>query len=187
MSVGHNSPKLDRTGHMRRLPSLHQAAGSRAVVDLHGRLDRVVCLRCEASETRASVHQRLSEANPGLVVDSDTINPDGDVDLDDSILASFTMVPCLACGGDLKPDVVYFGESVPVDRVQQAYEWVDRARSILVVGSSLTVYSGRRFVIRAHNTDKPVAIVNAGPTRGDEFASLRIDDDVCEVLRALVG
>ena len=165
---------------------LHQAAGSRAVVDLHGRLDRVVCLRCEASEPRASVHRRLSEANPGLVVDTNTINPDGDVDLDDSILANFTMVDCRACGGDLKPDVVYFGESVPAERVEQAYQWVDQARSILVVGSSLTVYSGRRFVIRAHKTDKPVAIVNAGPTRGDEFASLRIDDDVCEVLASLV-
>lgn len=165
---------------------LHQAAGSQQVIDLHGRLDRVVCLRCEASESRAGVHRRLTEANPDLVVDTDTINPDGDVDLDDSILANFTMVDCRACGGDLKPDVVYFGESVPAERVEQAYQWVDQARSILVVGSSLTVYSGRRFVIRAHKTDKPVAIINTGPTRGDEFATLRINDDVCEVLQALV-
>lgn len=165
---------------------LHQAAGSQEVIDLHGRLDRVVCLRCEAVEPRGSVHERLTQANPDLVVDTDTVNPDGDVDLDDSILASFTMVDCRACGGDLKPDVVYFGESVPSERVEQAYQWVDQARSILVVGSSLTVYSGRRFVIRAHKTDKPVAIINAGPTRGDEFATFRLDDDVCRVLQALV-
>jgi len=166
---------------------LHQAAGSREVIDLHGRLDRVVCLQCDAVESRDDVHRRLTEANPDLRVDTDTINPDGDVDLDDSILASFTMVQCLECGGDLKPDVVYFGESVPPERVEMAYRWVDRARSVVVIGSSLTVYSGRRFVIRAHKEDKAVAIVNNGPTRGDEFASVRIDDDVCRVLESLVS
>lgn len=165
---------------------LHQAAGSPSVIDLHGRLDRVVCLRCDEVESRASVHDRLTAANPNLTAETDTVNPDGDVDLEESILAEFTMVTCEACGGDLKPDVVYFGESVPVDRVQQAYAWVDEASAVMVIGSSLTVYSGRRFVIHAHKADKPVAIVNAGPTRGDEFASLRIDDDVCEVLESLL-
>jgi len=165
---------------------LHQAAGSREVIDLHGRLDRVVCLTCDAVESRESVHHRLTEANPELVVDTDTINPDGDVDLEDEILARFTMVSCQACKGDLKPDVVYFGENVPADRVRASYEWVDDARALLVVGSSLTVYSGRRFVIHAHKLGIPVVIVNAGETRAEELATVRIDDDVCDVLESLL-
>lgn len=165
---------------------LHQAAGSREVIDLHGRLDRVVCLTCDAIESRESVHRRLTEANPELVVDTDTINPDGDVDLEDEILARFTMVSCQACEGDLKPDVVYFGENVPADRVRASYEWVDDARALLVVGSSLTVYSGRRFVIHAHKLGIPVVIVNAGETRAEELATVRINDDVCDVLESLL-
>jgi len=132
------------------------------------------------------VHRRLTEANPELVVDTDTINPDGDVDLEDEILARFTMVSCQACEGDLKPDVVYFGETVPADRVRASYEWVDDARALLVVGSSLTVYSGRRFVIHAHKLGIPVVIVNAGETRAEELATVRINDDVCDVLESLL-
>lgn len=165
---------------------LHQAAGSRSVVDLHGRLDRVVCLTCDAVESRESVHERLVQANPHVTVASDTINPDGDTDIPDEVLAEFHMVTCLNCGGDLKPDVVYFGESVPTERVEQAYAWVDGASSLLVAGSSLTVYSGRRFLMHAHKLGKPIAIVNSGPTRGEELATVRIDDDVCEVLTSLV-
>lgn len=164
---------------------LHQAAGSRAVIDLHGRLDRVVCLSCEAVESRDSVHERLSARNPGLDIASEVINPDGDTDIPDAVLASFEMVTCLQCGGDLKPDVVYFGESVPAERVDRAYARVDEATALLVAGSSLTVYSGRRFLMHAHKLGKPIAIVNAGPTRGDEFASIRIDADVCDVLPSL--
>ena len=92
-----------------------------------------------------------------------------------------------ACNGDLKPDVVYFGESVPAERVEQAYSWVDAATSILVAGSSLTVYSGRRFLMHAHKTGKPIAIVNAGPVRGEELADVRLDADVCDVLRSLTA
>ena len=164
---------------------LHQAAGSNEVIDLHGRLDRVVCLMCGSVEGRDSVHRRLTEQNPHLTVESQVINPDGDTDIPDDVLARFEMVACLRCGGDLKPDVVYFGESVPAERVDRAYDWVDRASALLVAGSSLTVYSGRRFVMHAHKLGKPIAIVNAGPTRGDEFASVRIDADVCEVLLSL--
>lgn len=164
---------------------LHQAAGSRAVIDLHGRLDRVVCLTCDSLESRESVHQRLTAVNPDLVVRTDTINPDGDVDLDTGILESFTMVTCRACGGDLKPDVVYFGENVPGERVNESYSWVDNADSLLVVGSSLTVYSGRRFVIHAHKRGIPVVIVNSGTTRADELATIRIDGDACAVLESL--
>ena len=166
---------------------LHQAAGSRAVIDLHGRLDRVVCLSCGADETRASVHDRLSHANPQLIATSDTINPDGDTDIDEHILDDFVMVTCVRCGGDLKPDVVYFGESVPPERVEHAYQWLDNARALLIVGSSLTVYSGRRFLIHAHKTGKPIAIINKGSTRDEELATVRIHEDVCEVLTSLVG
>jgi len=164
---------------------LHQAAGSGSVIDLHGRLDRVICLRCGADESRTSVHERLTDANPHLTIASDTINPDGDTDIADDLLAEFQMVTCRNCAGDLKPDVVYFGESVPVDRVEQAYAWVDEAESLIVAGSSLTVYSGRRFLMHAHKTGKPIAIVNAGPVRGEELADIRVNADVCEVLSAL--
>lgn len=166
---------------------LHQAAGSRSVIDLHGRLDRVVCLQCSSVESRASVHERLSDTNPHLTIASDTINPDGDTDISDQVLAEFRMVACLACEGDLKPDVVYFGESVPVDRVEQAYAWVDSAESLLVAGSSLTVYSGRRFLMHAHKMGKPIAIVNSGPTRGEELATVRVNGDVCDVLSSLIA
>lgn len=161
---------------------LHQAAGSTAVIDLHGRLDRVVCLTCGSAESRDSVHERLTERNPHLTAATEVINPDGDTDIPDEVLAGFEMVTCVACEGDLKPDVVYFGESVPADRVDLAYTWVDEASTLLVAGSSLTVYSGRRFLMHAHKLGKPIAIVNAGPTRGDEYASVRIDADVCDVL-----
>ena len=166
---------------------LHQAAGSQSVIDLHGRLDRVVCLNCGEVESRESVHERLTQVNPHLMVVSETINPDGDTDISDELLAQFTMVTCMTCGGDLKPDVVYFGESVPVDRVEQAYDWVDASRALLVAGSSLTVYSGRRFLMHAHKAGKPIAIVNAGPTRGEELATIRIDGDVCEILASLIS
>ena len=166
---------------------LHQVAGSTAVIDLHGRLDRVVCLQCGAAESRSSVHERLTLANPDLTLVSDSINPDGDTDIPDELLARFTMVSCTVCGGDLKPDVVYFGESVPADRVERAYTWVNQARALLVVGSSLTVYSGRRFLLHAHKIGKPTAIVNLGPAKGEEVASIRIDADVCDVLAALIA
>ena len=161
---------------------LHQAAGSQSVIDLHGRLDRVVCLNCGEVESRESVHERLTHVNPHLTVASETINPDGDTDIADDLLAEFQLVTCGICAGDLKPDVVYFGESVPAERVEQAYAWVDEAESLLVAGSSLTVYSGRRFLMHAHKTGKPIAIINSGPTRSDELATVRVDGDVCEVL-----
>lgn len=166
---------------------LHQAAGSRSVIDLHGRLDRVVCLNCGEIESRGSVHERLTRVNPHLNVVSETVNPDGDTDIPDELLAQFTMVTCVTCEGDLKPDVVYFGESVPSDRVEQAYAWVDASKALLVAGSSLTVYSGRRFLVHAYKVGKPIAIVNAGPTRGEEFATVRIDGDVCDILTALIS
>jgi NAD-dependent SIR2 family protein deacetylase len=162
--------------------SLHTKAGSPEVVDLHGRLDRVVCLDCSIIESREVIAERLEAANPGWRHLTGAINPDGDVDLTDADVRQFTMVSCTRCGGVLKPDVVYFGETVPRDRVVDAYARVDEAQSLLVLGSSLHVYSGRRFVLRAVERGIPVAIVNQGPTRADDVADIRIDGSLGEVL-----
>jgi NAD-dependent SIR2 family protein deacetylase len=166
---------------------LHQAGGARDVVELHGGLDRTVCLACGDVAGRAALDVRLREANPGFRPDAtDEVNPDGDVELPDSALDGFVMVDCLACGGGpLKPDVVFFGETVPRDRVDTCFGLVDRARSLLVLGSSLTVMSGYRFVIHAAKRGIPVAIVNAGPTRGDAKADLKVDAPLGAVLPEL--
>lgn len=161
---------------------LHTRAGSRRVIDLHGRLDRVVCLSCTAVTARDHVAGRLDDANPGWRSRPGLVNPDGDVEVSDEDVARFTMVDCEACGGPLKPDVVYFGENVPKDRVDESYRWVDEAAALLVLGSSLHVYSGRRFVVRAAERGIPVAIVNQGPTKGDDIADIRIDAPLAEVL-----
>lgn len=155
---------------------LHRAAGNRDCVELHGSLDRVVCLGCGAASSREALDRRLREANPGFHDASTRVNPDGDADLADDLIAGFRTVPCDVCGsGVLKPDVVFFGENVPKPRVQQCYDLVDEARALLVLGSSLTVMSGLRFVRRAARAGKPVAIVNQGPTRGDELAAVRLN------------
>jgi NAD-dependent SIR2 family protein deacetylase len=163
---------------------LHQAAGARDVVELHGGLDRTVCLACGDVADRAALDVRLRAANPGFRPDvTDEVNPDGDVELPDEALDGFVMVDCLACGGGpLKPDVVFFGETVPRDRVDRCFSLVDRAGSLLVLGSSLTVMSGYRFVIHAAKRGIPVAIVNAGPTRGDAKADLKVDAPLGTVL-----
>ncbi|BEL12368.1 NAD-dependent protein deacetylase [Actinoplanes sichuanensis] len=154
---------------------LHQAAGARDVIELHGNLARVVCLGCGAGSGRDELEERLSAANPGFAAVAATVNPDGDVELDDAEVAGFTVVDCLACGGVLKPDVVYFGETVPPDRVSRSFALVAGARTLLVLGSSLTVMSGRRFVLRAVRDGIRVAIVNRGVTRGEPYADLVID------------
>ena len=154
---------------------LHEAAGAQRVIDLHGRLDRVVCLDCGGAEPRSSVRERLDAANVSWSATVTAVNPDGDVDLPDDQLDGFTLVDCTRCRGVLKPDVVYFGENVPAERVQEAYDLVGRAASLLVLGTSLTVFSGRRFVLRAAKAGVPVAIVNEGPTRCDDLATTRLE------------
>ena len=169
---------------------LHQAAGARDVVELHGGLDRTVCLACGDVADRGALDRRLREANPGFRPElaEDEVNPDGDVELPEEALDGFVMVDCLACGGGpLKPDVVFFGESVPPERVAACYDAVTAARSLVVLGSSLTVMSGYRFVLRAAKEGIPVAIVNAGPTRGDDKADVRVDAPLGVVLPALAG
>lgn len=166
---------------------LHQAAGGRTVVDLHGRLDRVVCLTCGTAGPRRRVHERLAAANPSWTAVAGTVNPDGDVDVPEEALPDFVTVDCERCGGLLKPDVVYFGESVPAHRVAAATALVERAATLLVLGSSLTVYSGRRFVSSAARAGRRVAIVNEGPTRGDEHAELKIDAPLGLTLTSLAS
>ena len=154
---------------------LHQAAGTADAVELHGSLDRVICLDCRRTSPRADLDRRLRAANPGFDGTASRINPDGDVELPDDVVRGFRPVPCSACEGVLKPDVVFFGENVPRPRVEQCYRLVEDAAALLVLGSSLTVMSGLRFVRHAANTGKPVAILTHGETRGDRYASLRVD------------
>ncbi|WP_407942574.1 NAD-dependent protein deacetylase [Micromonospora globbae] len=165
---------------------LHTAAGSPEVVELHGRLDEVVCLDCGNRTSREELDRRLREANPGFDARVAAVNPDGDVDLDEAAEAAFRVVDCTFCGtGTLKPDVVFFGETVPAPRVARCFALVERARLLLVLGSSLTVMSGRRFVLRAAKLGIPVVIVNQGPTRGDAYAALTVDAPLGRVLPAL--
>ncbi|GAB3356942.1 NAD-dependent protein deacetylase [Modestobacter lapidis] len=168
---------------------LHQAGGARGVVELHGGLDRTVCLACGDVADRAELDLRLQAVNPRFRPAGhapDEVNPDGDVELPDAALDGFVMVDCLACGGGpLKPDVVFFGETVPRDRVDHCFGLVDRAASLVVLGSSLTVMSGYRFVIHAAKRGIPVAIVNAGATRGDAKADVRVDAPLGVVLPEL--
>ena len=167
---------------------LHRAAGSPDAIELHGGLDRVTCLTCGVFSTREELDLRLHASNPGFRerVASGRINPDGDVELDDTMVAGFRIASCLACGtGILKPDVVFFGENVPKPRVQQCYELIDRSRGLLVLGSSLTVMSGLRFVRYAAKAYKPVAIINQGETRGDAQAAVRADLPLGPALREL--
>ncbi|MET9370906.1 NAD-dependent protein deacetylase [Streptomyces griseoflavus] len=153
---------------------LHRAAGSEGVVELHGGLDRVVCLTCGALSPRAVLAARLEEANAGFAPVAAGINPDGDADLTDEQVGDFQVVPCTVCGGVLKPDVVFFGENVPPQRVEHCRSLVRAATSLLVLGSSLTVMSGLRFVRQAAEAGKPVLIINRDPTRGDRHARTRI-------------
>ena len=167
---------------------LHQAAGARHVVELHGGLDRVICRNCGAETSRSALDRRLREANPHWTAQVDEINPDGDAELPDEALDGFTMVDCAVCGGGpLKPDVVFFGENVPRERVERCLAMVEAARGLLVLGSSLTVMSGYRFLLRARDAGIPVAIVNQGPTRGDHLAALRLDAPLGQVLPATAG
>ncbi|MFH8621804.1 NAD-dependent protein deacetylase [Streptomyces vietnamensis] len=153
---------------------LHQAAGSGGVVELHGSLARVVCLSCGTYSPRRELAQRLEEANAGFAPVAAGINPDGDADLTDEQVADFRVLPCANCGGVLKPDVVFFGEAVPPSRVEHCRRLVGEATSLLVLGSSLTVMSGLRFVRQAAQAGTPVLIINRDPTRGDRHALTRI-------------
>ncbi|WP_246148347.1 NAD-dependent protein deacetylase [Nonomuraea turkmeniaca] len=155
--------------------SLHQAAGARRVIELHGGLDRVVCLSCRERTARSDLDRRLREANPHWHATGHQINPDGDAVLTDEQVEGFQVVDCTGCGGLLKPDVIFFGENVPRARVDECFGMVARARALLVLGSSLAIKSGLRFVTKAAALGLPIAIVNQGPTGGDADAMLTLD------------
>ena len=203
-NAGHRAlAELERRGLVvgvitQNVDMLHQAAGSRRVVDLHGTYAQVRCLRCGTRYTRDEVADRLDELNPGFVerigdVGDVEIAPDADAVIEQT--ADFVVAACWApdpdggpgpCGGILKPDIVYFGETVPPERVAAAYALVDEADALLVAGSSLAVQSGLRFVRHAAAADEPIAIVNRGATRGDRYATVTMHAGTSEVLAALV-
>lgn len=192
----HALASLERHGKVHQLitqnvDDLHQEAGSRAVVQLHGRNRLVVCLDCGGEFARARVQERLAELNREWLASAPwerlrgeeaDFAPDGDAEIARELVGEFQVPPCDRCGGVLKPAVVFFGESVPREKVDYSMQRVDEADALLVVGSSLTVWSGFRFVRRASERRIPIAILNIGPTRGDELAQVKVEAKCGEVL-----
>ncbi len=183
---------LERAGKLSGLVTqnvdrLHQHAGHVDVVDLHGRLDRVICLSCRHDMARSDWQQQLLAANPNWSVHSAAFAPDGDADLADADYEAFTVPACPRCGGIVKPDVVFFGENVPRDRVARSQRWLDEADAMLVVGSSLMVYSGFRFAQAAARRDMPLAALNLGHTRADDLLTLKLDAPCADTLSFLAA
>ena len=166
---------------------LHQAAGAQQVTELHGSLSRVRCLGCGQRTARTELDRRLRAANPGWDAQPGQLNPDGDTVLPDGAEARFQVVSCRGCGGVLKPDVIFFGENVPRTRVDDCYARVEQAGALVVLGSSLTVMSGFRFVRQAAKLNIPVVIVNQGATRGDGYAATTLDAPLGRTLTELVS
>jgi NAD-dependent SIR2 family protein deacetylase len=164
---------------------LHTKAGSANVINLHGTYAQVICLSCGHTMSRDALAEKLEALNPDFIEHAEAIGglavaPDADAVVADT--TSFHYLDCPCCAGMLKPDIVYFGESVPKDTVAQSYSLIDEAEALLVAGSSLTVYSGYRFVRHAAALGTPVAIVNRGPTRGDDLATVKVDGGCSELL-----
>ena len=188
---------LEAAGHLtglitQNVDGLHQAAGSERVVELHGKLREVVCLACAKTYRRDAVQAQIARENPAWLrtlapVAPGQLAPDGDAELAPETQARFRAPQCPACGGDLMPDVVFFGGSVPKPRVAEAFALVESADALLVAGSSLTVFSGYRFVRFAARRAMPIAIVSLGPTRGDAHAHVKVDGPVGEVLPGLLA
>ncbi|TVQ36162.1 MAG: NAD-dependent protein deacetylase [Spirochaetaceae bacterium] len=191
-NAGHRAvAELERAGLLsgvitQNVDGLHQAAGSRTVVELHGTLYRVVCLGCGALSDRDTLQQTMLLDNPDWNVEAARITPDGDAVLPQPLVDSFRPPRCERCGGALKPQVVLFGENVPCEVVQRAWDLLERSRTVLVVGSSLSVYSGYRFADRAAREGKPVALLNQGYTRADRLAALKIEAPIGRTLARLV-
>ena len=178
---------LERRGLLRLLitqnvDGLHSAAGSENVVDLHGRLDRVICLGCRNVTRRAELQTQLMADNPEFLGQRFVARADGDVELAVDY-ERFRLTACAVCGGVLKPDVVFFGENVPAPRVERAMAALDGARTLLIAGSSLMVFSGFRFARMAARLGVPIAVVNQGRTRADDLAALRVPGNVGDVLQ----
>jgi NAD-dependent SIR2 family protein deacetylase len=164
---------------------LHSTAGSRNVIDLHGKLELVRCMQCAAMMARAELQQRLLAGNPAWAQMEGRVAPDGDVDIENLDDSGFIVPDCPHCGGILKPDVVFFGENVPPERVARAFEGVAHADALLVVGSSLMVYSGYRFAEAAAQAGKPIAAVNLGRTRADHLLTLKVAEPCDQALDML--
>lgn len=183
---------LEQGGYVIRLVTqnvdgLHQRAGSRNVIDLHGLLHRVRCLDCGATTRRDDFQEELRAANPHWHASIHGLAPDGDASLTRTDFEHFTVPACRECGGVLKPDVVFFGESVPKPRVAAVHRDIEGSDALLVVGSSLMVYSGYRFAVAARKAGKPIAIVNRGRTRADELATMRLTSDCTALLPQAVA
>jgi NAD-dependent SIR2 family protein deacetylase len=161
---------------------LHRTAGSANVVDLHGRIDQVRCLGCGALTPRAVLQTELAQRNPDFMTARAVVKPDGDAELDDVDYRDFQIPACTLCDGMLKPDVVFFGENVPAERVTRAMAALEQAKLLLIAGTSLMVFSGFRFARAAARFGVPIAIVNQGVTRADELSALKISGNVGEVL-----
>ena len=191
-NAGHHAlARLEQAGSAcgiitQNVDGLHHAAGSRRVVELHGSLAFVRCLECNSKIMRAEFQHQLSVLNPGFNVTAAKAAPDGDADIDALNLCDFQVPDCV-CGGLLKPDVVFFGENVPAETVAQAWQVFDEGDCLMVVGSSLTVYSGRRFIYRAQQQQKPIGIINLGSTRADEMAAVKIEARIGEALPELAA
>src|SRR5689334_21729183 len=186
----HALAMLERRGRVAQLVTqnvdgLHHAAGSANVIDLHGRIDTVRCLGCRRGSSRQELQVALERRNPNFAALEAIEAPDGDADLEDVAFETFDVPACDACGGMLKPDVVFFGENVPLERVQRAMAPIASSDAMLVVGSSLMIYSGYRFVTAAADAGKPVAAINIGRTRADDLLTLKIEDRCANALRAL--
>jgi NAD-dependent SIR2 family protein deacetylase len=192
-NAGHQAvAELERRGLLagiitQNVDGLHQAAGAQRVIELHGSIHRVVCLGCGQRTSREELGQRLGAANPGWDALVTEINPDGDADLADEYVADFDVVDCASCGGWLKPDVVFFGEGVPRQRVDECYALAERGAALIVLGSSLSVMSGYRFVRHVAKRAIPIGIVNQGPTRGDSQALVTLDAPLGRTLTTLVS
>jgi NAD-dependent SIR2 family protein deacetylase len=168
-------------------PVVGPVTGRVAVTELHGSLHRVVCLSCGQRTSRTELNRRLEAANPGWDAELATlVNPDGDAVLDEEVTESFQVADCSACHGLLKPDVVFFGENVPGPRAQACYALVERCSALVVLGSSLTVMSGFRYVRHAARRQRPIVIVNQGATRGDAYATATLDAPLGQTLTELV-
>ncbi len=183
--------ELEATGRVdtlitQNVDRLHSAAGSRRVIDLHGDLGKVLCVSCKQTRARAEFQSELQDANPGWHAEVFRYKPDGDADIADDNHHDFVVPNCFVCGGIIKPDIVMFGESVPKKRVDEATNAVNRADALLVVGSSLMLFSGFRFARQASEQQKPIAIVNNGRTRADEIAELKVEGDCADTLLAVV-
>jgi len=183
----HALAALERAGRLsglvtQNVDGLHQAAGHRGVVDLHGRLDTVLCIECGTRSLRRKMQERLLQANPGWLGLVAEMAPDGDADLEGVDFSRFSVPACERCQGMLKPDVVLFGENVPGERIRQTLSWLEQSDALLIVGSSLMVFSGFRYARKAAELGLPIAAINRGHTRADELIHLKVEDCCAETL-----